>query len=591
MAKTNFFKQIQRAIKVANIANRYGLSASETLSLLEEAKEKRKFDQSRRKFMQKSALLALAAAPGINLLSMTRAFAQSPNDRVLIIGGGAAGLSAAYQLKKQNVPFLIIEASGRLGGRILTGRNFNADNQFVELGAELVDTNHYTLIGLAEELGVEIEDFAENDKGFEPELFHYNGQNYTQAQFIEAVLPLVKNIKKANEEIYNGVDDYINAKNREQMPKLADYDRKSLRQFLEEAKAETPDWVVNGIEVAYVCEFGVDSNQLSSICLIDTIDTSLAEDAPATDPNASPAEKAAAHFSMFGESDESKRVKGGNDTLIAKLVESLELTEQSLQLNASLEAITEPSDKSGLICHIRRDGVTRQIAAKHVICAIPFTILRNVSGFSAGANQLAGISPEKLRLIRELNYGKNTKMMMSFKEKFWRTKFSPKTAGTLYTNAASQSFWETSRLQAGERGIITNYSGGSQAQRVADQGNNAVYAALRDLENVYGREIMQQQYEGRVRVMPWPNIRFVRGSYSAPSVGQFSTIWGYNADPELDGRLQFAGEHTHPLSWGFMNGGYNSGFHAANRVLEALGKEQPPIPGRAAAEGTDSSDN
>ena len=37
---------------------------------------------------------------------------------VVIIGGGLAGLYAAYNLKKRNIPFLLLEAKANLGGRI-----------------------------------------------------------------------------------------------------------------------------------------------------------------------------------------------------------------------------------------------------------------------------------------------------------------------------------------------------------------------------------------------------------------------------------------------------------------------------------------
>ena len=37
---------------------------------------------------------------------------------VVIIGGGLAGLYAAYNLKKRDIPFLLLEAKASLGGRI-----------------------------------------------------------------------------------------------------------------------------------------------------------------------------------------------------------------------------------------------------------------------------------------------------------------------------------------------------------------------------------------------------------------------------------------------------------------------------------------
>lgn len=38
----------------------------------------------------------------------------------IIIGGGLSGLYAAYLLSQKNIPFLVLEARERIGGRILT---------------------------------------------------------------------------------------------------------------------------------------------------------------------------------------------------------------------------------------------------------------------------------------------------------------------------------------------------------------------------------------------------------------------------------------------------------------------------------------
>ena len=56
-------------------------------------------------------------------------------EEVIVIGGGIAGLTAAYALKKQGLRPLILESNNRLGGRIYTHSN---NNQSIELGATWV---------------------------------------------------------------------------------------------------------------------------------------------------------------------------------------------------------------------------------------------------------------------------------------------------------------------------------------------------------------------------------------------------------------------------------------------------------------------
>lgn len=51
--------------------------------------------------------------------------------KVIIIGGGLAGLYATYLLEQQQIPYLLLEAQSRLGGRILGAQNkLNAENYF-----------------------------------------------------------------------------------------------------------------------------------------------------------------------------------------------------------------------------------------------------------------------------------------------------------------------------------------------------------------------------------------------------------------------------------------------------------------------------
>ena len=67
--------------------------------------------------------------------------------------------------------------------------------------------------------------------------------------------------------------------------------------------------------------------------------------------------------------------------------------------------------------------------------------------------------------------------------------------------------------------------------------------------------------------MNWPEYKFVRGSYTCPLVGQFTTLLEVAGEPELDGRLIFAGEHTAGELSGFMNGGVQSGNRAAQEII------------------------
>ncbi len=71
---------------------------------------------------------------------------------ILIIGAGLSGLLTGYYLKKAGIPFKIIEARNRIGGRINTV--YGKDNTPMEMGATWFTTQHSHLISLLKELEI-----------------------------------------------------------------------------------------------------------------------------------------------------------------------------------------------------------------------------------------------------------------------------------------------------------------------------------------------------------------------------------------------------------------------------------------------------
>lgn len=72
---------------------------------------------------------------------------------ILIIGAGLSGLLAGYRLKKEGIPFKILEARNRIGGRIHT--IYGVNNTPIEMGATWFTSQHKNLIALLEELKID----------------------------------------------------------------------------------------------------------------------------------------------------------------------------------------------------------------------------------------------------------------------------------------------------------------------------------------------------------------------------------------------------------------------------------------------------
>lgn len=73
---------------------------------------------------------------------------------IIIIGAGLTGLTIAYELQKQAVPYQLMEARDRIGGRILT--HYPEGQAPVELGATWLGKKHTALVGLLDELEIGI---------------------------------------------------------------------------------------------------------------------------------------------------------------------------------------------------------------------------------------------------------------------------------------------------------------------------------------------------------------------------------------------------------------------------------------------------
>lgn len=60
--------------------------------------------------------------------------------RILVVGAGAAGISAARSLDGQGHDVVVLEARDRLGGRTFT--DYTIAGHAVELGAEFIHGEH-----------------------------------------------------------------------------------------------------------------------------------------------------------------------------------------------------------------------------------------------------------------------------------------------------------------------------------------------------------------------------------------------------------------------------------------------------------------
>src|SRR6186713_3037345 len=97
---------------------------------------------------RRALLKAMGATAGLATLPLA-ACAGSGGREVAIVGGGIAGLTALRTLATAGVSTRLYEARRRLGGRIFTRTDFPIPGSWVEMGGQLVNSDHSDMIALA----------------------------------------------------------------------------------------------------------------------------------------------------------------------------------------------------------------------------------------------------------------------------------------------------------------------------------------------------------------------------------------------------------------------------------------------------------
>ena len=531
MSRTPLFAAVKRALAQASHESGIVFPRSSALT--------------RRSLLRLSAAAAGAAA----LLPVTdwSAYAKKPKrpkgpvpQSVAIIGGGVAGLTAAYRLQKAGAKPVLFEASNRWGGRMFTQYDFYK-GMFCELGGEFVDTDHEDLQKLGAELGVEMQKLATEGEG--EDLYFFKGQFHAPKEMIDpakktgAFAPIAKQIAKDAGKLTDKNDDWT-----KHATKL---DQTSLKDYLEQFRGKTDDWAIDLLDVAYNIEYGLETKDQSSLNMVDFITTDMSKP-----------------FSMFGESDEVFRIKGGSSALIKALVAALD---NKIDMKQGY-ALTTLDTKDGKIVvgFDAPGGVTSSENFDAVILALPFTKLRQVKGL-----ENLSLGDDKLKCIRELGYGINAKILQGTTSRVWRTPDSGLPApsnGLFYSDLGFQNLWDSSRAQPGEAGIITNYLGAKPGLTDAKSALDAFRADLPKMS----QKIADTIDPSAVVSWFWAVYPFTLGSYASAKVGQYTTLLDVAPEPALDGRLQFAGEHTSADFLGFMNGGVQSGNRASAALIKMM---------------------
>jgi monoamine oxidase len=479
---------------------------------------------SRRRFLGAAGAATVAAATWA-----PRARAAG-NERVVVVGAGLAGLTAAYRLKQAGVIAQVYEASDRLGGRC-----WSITDAFpglvAEHGGELIDTSHNEIRNLAQELRLDLDNLYQGEtKGTEP-MYWFDGAPYTYAQasadFNGVYQKLHQDVSAASYPT-----TYLSS-----TPRGRELDAMSVVDWIEES---VPGGIRSRfgqlLDVAYNIEYGAESSDQSSLNLLYLLGYI-----------------GQGQLRLFGPSNEKFHVRGGNDKIVAALAARL-----SGQITRSRELVAIRQTPAGGYTLTFKDGSsTSTVSADRVVLAIPFSIMRASVDYGK-----AGFNDVKQQAIRDLGMGTNSKLNVGFSSRQWQ---SLGCNGDTYADTGYQATWEVSRSQPGSAGILVDYTGGKiGATFGSGTPDSRARQFLGQIEPLLPG--ITKAYNGRATIDYWQGYTWTRGSYSYWKVGQYTAFSG--AESEISGRCHFAGEHTSQDFQGYLNGAVSTGNRVAAEVLK-----------------------
>ncbi len=520
MGRTPLFRLLQRAASIARASRHRAMPLDE----LQDEMRTQRIDHRRRRLLQGAGASALLAG----CRSIPAPMRASNDGEVAIVGAGIAGLTAAWRLRQQGVAVRVFEAQDRVGGRMLSLRNHFPDGQVIELGGELIDTDHVRIRALATELGLPLDDLLEDDNDLDT--WYFDGRAISEHEIVQAFVPVAAAIERDLAAAGDGTLSY-----KDENPAFRALDGITISQWLDHN--DVTGWLRKLLDVAYTTEMGLEIDQQSALNLLTFIGT---EDKDA--------------FRIFGVSDERSHVRGGNDLIPHTLASRMS---DAVETGQVLEAVR--GDAGGYTLDFRQGTASKQVRAKQVILAMPFTLLRQI-------RIDVDLPARKRNAIDSLAYGTNAKLMIGYDRRVWR---EHKANGAAMSDLAFQTSWETTRKQSGTGGVLTNFTGGKHGVALG-QGSPKQQAdeATRDLDRVFPG-LAAARIGAREARFHWPSHRWTLGSYACFRPGDWSRLRGVMG--ESVGGLHFAGEHCALETQGFMEGGCESGELAAKAVLAQRG--------------------
>lgn len=533
------------------------------------------------------------------------------NQIVGILGGGVGGLYAAMMLESVGVPYEILEARDRVGGRLFTykfkdgafydyfdvgamrfprnaamtrtfklfeGDELNSDG--IDIKSKMLKYEFDCMNAFScyngrppvrnADLGLKTTDFEFGEVGVDPANLRKGAKAILRDELLADFVPLLL------EDLKTGGDSG--------WKKLMKYDKHSTRSYLGLVKnldTNTINWLETVSYGTGWFDQSLAEMVLESIAF-GTYEESTQQCACTKENSNNLSDKEKPKQEVFC-------LKGGSHVLTDAMKTYIDKRRpNAIQLNKRVTGIKAAADndhitrESGI--YVRVDGEDETRRYHHVISTLPLPVLRSLD------IDQARLDIRQYNALRQLQYGPSEKIGVKFRTQWWQDGSVRTINGEALNIVGGQSYsdrcvrtvvypsYGTSlnkdATEPESTVLIASYSWTHDALRLGalisagDKCKEQVKdLVLRDLATIHNVEYedLEKQYVDHFG-WDWQHDEYTRGAFAFFGPGEFSSIYKSLTRPAANGHIHFAGEAL-SVRHAWVVGALDSAWRAVKEVL------------------------
>ena len=483
----------------------------------------------------------------LNLLTPARSSPLARPLRVAVIGGGFAGMAAAWALQNMFVQVTVFEARDKLGGRVDSSETM-VGHRIVERGAELIGANHPLWIRFARHFGLGLSVITDDDEYAAATLrlrVAFDGRVLSQAELralYAGMLPRFFKLTRMARIAFRSTSPLEPWK----VPGAAGLDSRSVASWI---NSETPPGLVRkALTLEISNDLAVAADRISLLAMLTQI--------------------AGGGMGRYWEDTEVFRCEDGNVSIARNIAKRLTEPPRPFGLPvlpagkiipAVVTQLKVANNQVEVVASPRETRAPRVSTFDYVVLAVPPSVWSRITVIGA-------------QLPPAIQLGPALKFMAETKSRYW---VRPGHAPSGWNDRFGQ-LWEATDNQARPTDVVlTVFAGGPNADRAPRTGPVPYFAnAIDTLLPGF-----KDERTGRFSYANWTVEPHIETGYSCPAPGQVMTILRTMQQP-IGGRIFLAGEHVSPPFFGFMEGALETGISAAQRIFQAAGVSIPaqPVP-------------